>query len=465
MLFKRIVLSILVLTLGGALSLAQFSKPVGKQYNTIHYLKSFDTSLLKTNIGVIGFDYSQSEPATYFKKFGGNTIEAIDIVLTQYPLDLEDWIIPIDTLIKRRLNQLEVLGVSVDLKNTFVRLVFQDACMTEASAKKHFHGIILYPENNFVNEDFLGIEIYPGRIYPRSKACGSRWTKTMSIVNYQNSIWICNQNIGVFQSSDSGLSFQPRNKGLSHEGGTQTLLVFKGELYMASNMEGIFRFNPKSGEWDQVIQLHMDEKQVWHLFTNGEKIYATINFDGLYGSLDGRTWNRIPVVVNENGKQQEIKVIGMATMFFRGEHIYLTSGKKLYHSRDDGKTWRNIRLPFENEIVVTRYMGGNDSLLFLAADFKGFYVSKNNGLTWERLMPKEGMDVTSVYLFDNHILFLGGRDLRAILDGREYLILDEPVQAISVFDDFYLVGSANGVVYRIRKNYVQNYLKGALQGN
>jgi hypothetical protein len=72
-------------------------------------------------------------------------VQKVDLVYTKYPKDKKDWITPYDSLLHRRIREVRRLVPEIT-DTTQWNIILQTNCTDEDSAKKMFHGAVVYFE-------------------------------------------------------------------------------------------------------------------------------------------------------------------------------------------------------------------------------------------------------------------------------------------------------------------------------
>jgi photosystem II stability/assembly factor-like uncharacterized protein len=128
------------------------------------------------------------------------------------------------------------------------------------------------------------------------------------------------------------------------------------------------------------------------------------------GTVNGNVWRSL-----DDGKNWSKIMAGLPQAFVtrltasptNPKRVYITlngyrendSSPKIYRSEDNGTTWKGIsgdlpKFGINDIYVLPNQKGTKDSLLFAASD-AGVYISKNDGVKWERLGA--GMPLVAVY--------------------------------------------------------------------
>ncbi|TMI97094.1 MAG: T9SS type A sorting domain-containing protein [Bacteroidetes bacterium] len=215
-----------------------------------------------------------------------------------------------------------------------------------------------------------------------SKDEGQTWDSTATIpspplinniIVYKDELYAASAPSGVFKSSDGGLTWQNIRTGLLFPD-ISDFCEFKGDLYAATLGNSVYKLDPVS-------------KNKWLFFGNGlsdlsanlnciagnsNALVAGTNANGIYDYLpaNSTTWEErlLSGQISPNEKAYDI-VTAHDTLF------YASGGGRFYMSTDDGFTWQRIgnSLPTaatnivnaKQALIKTRYIfNGSSNTLF-----------------------------------------------------------------------------------------------------
>jgi len=177
----------------------------------------------------------------------------------------------------------------------------------------------------------------------------------------------------VYRSADTGLNWDERNQGLP--GGYRTVALFfdrfSGWLYAGTEGQGIYLSEDGGRQWIQVLGAG---HSVWVFAQdpNNPILYAGTD-QGVYKSLDGRTWTRTSL----REATRAIAVDGYGIVYAG------TEWRGVYRSGDQGRSWR----PWSEGLgqVWVQSLAVDHACNLIYAGLRKEGVSP--GGVWERLLP------------------------------------------------------------------------------
>ena len=232
--------------------------------------------------------------------------------------------------------------------------------------------------------------LYAGgkRIIYVSKDEGQTWDSTNiipspalinNIIVYKDELYAASAPSGVFKSPDGGLTWQKINTGLLFPD-ISDFCEFKGDLYAATLGNSVYKLDPvNKNKWIFFGNGLSDlSANVNCIAGNGNSLVAGTNANGIYDYLpaNSTTWEErlLSGQISPNEKAYDI-VTGNDTLF------YASGGGRFYMSTDDGLTWQRIgnSLPSaatnivnaKQALIKTRYIfNGSSNTLF-------YYIKKD----------------------------------------------------------------------------------------
>ena len=267
----------------------------------------------------------------------------------------------------------------------------------------------------------------------------------------QNSNIIYHAGNVVFKSSDKGNNWEiisgdlTRNEKNKHgEGGTPyTNEAAGGENY---NTIMSLAISKKDGD---VIWAGTDDGLI-HLTRNGGKNWINITPKGLKPGII----NSIDLSEFKEGKAY------ITVMRYK----FMDMKPYVYKTEDYGKNWKLISYGIEGENNFVRVVRADKKIkgLLYAGTETGFFISKNDGVIWEKLQ----LNLPVVPIND---LFIRNNDLIAATAGRSFWVLDNlsPLQELNVPEEPKIITESNvkrfigGYIEKsVEKNLGQNPLPG-----
>lgn len=254
-----------------------------------------------------------------------------------------------------------------------------------------------------------------------------------------------------------------------------------GDLFLASSMDGIYRYRPSSGEWKEVNRGLTNRGGNLIAHPNGA-VYAA-GYQGIaYFTKDkGKTWDRsttidrVPIAIYPTGEivtESHTSRDGGSTWEpiylpsgYRGStligpqgKLYIADNQNLYVSSDTGKSWISIlgATNFISAMVVDRkgaIVVGVDSLGSI-----GVERSTDGGTTWSLRPISEKVTVLAADSTGNLVAATDRGIYRSTDDGDTWNLTAAPVipftsLVVSHGGEIY-AGSSNQGVYRSTDNGV-----------
>ncbi|MFA6571469.1 MAG: YCF48-related protein [Bacteroidota bacterium] len=268
-----------------------------------------------------------------------------------------------------------------------------------------------------VNEYTLLLGDSHGMIY-RSSDGGNTWNKgtkpgsthldILSLIVDSNITYTSAYDGGIFYSKDYGMSWYQNVRGSPD---VNTFAKYKNYI-LAGDKGGIWGTSDEGQSWkDFGLQGYF----VRSLYTNNEKIYASAGYSGLFATSDeGANWkniglkgvshitdaivikntifvlvsNRLYISKDNTDTWREISnnfpnrdTLGyMFSITSNKNTIYLCGWNALYSSKDEGESWYSISGGLPDSSFYSLTFIGNDLYVYTRI---GLFISKNNGNSWE----------------------------------------------------------------------------------
>ncbi|MGA3286131.1 MAG: YCF48-related protein [Bacteroidota bacterium] len=222
---------------------------------------------------------------------------------------------------------------------------------------------------------------------------------------------------GISRSTDNGKTFKDVVSGLSTPEPNNLQPLPNGDM-LVSTGNGLFYLPQGGTTWYCV---GFKNNQVKYTTVTGEYVFVSVNFgyederNGMYRTNLREIQALIPKKIVESEMWQEIgkPLDGKPRLFSidKSGTIWLANDNgKLARSTDQGMNWTTSKLPDEFiQSLITDTVG---KTIFLGS-YDGFFQSKNNGETWEKILYMKQNDelrdpyVHNVFLDNDGALFLG----------------------------------------------------------
>jgi hypothetical protein len=178
---------------------------------------------------------------------------------------------------------------------------------------------------------------------------------------------------GVRMSTDGGLSWMPRNNGLS-DALISSLAVCGTDLFAGTRDSGVFRSTNDGADWI-AVNSGLTGRSVNCLFVNGTNLFAGTKKGACLSANNGDSW----VSVN-NGLTDSV-IYSFAS---NGANLFAASRWSVFHSTDLGGTWNEKALFWDMRSFCSDGMtifAGSCASGSSSTDFK-VQLSADNGTTW-----------------------------------------------------------------------------------
>lgn len=216
----------------------------------------------------------------------------------------------------------------------------------------------------------------------------------------------------IYSSSDGGLNWVIKNKGLPLIAKVNTIYGDEDYLYAGLTQFGVFRSDDHGDSWEE-INNGLSETGNWvrDLYAEDGLLYAAVEQQGVYISSDqGNNW-----ILKNNGL--EGAALRVASIMVYNDTLFAATPLGAYRFENDGDLW----IPSSSGIPVDKVYSidivKNDNNLFVAV-LDGIFRSSDAGLNWTRV--GDGIFNTGVYS-----ITVFGNDLYAGTNGRVYYSSDE----------------------------------------
>ncbi len=231
-----------------------------------------------------------------------------------------------------------------------------------------------------------------------------------------NDVWVTSDASGIFKSENDGLSWQPRNNGLSNEG-----------LNIANIKHPVFFYRIP------MLQLEIDP-------TNSQNMYAFSDYCFVRSRDGGKHWDK--TLINTTARDLKMRGAEKSYRFcldpsVSGRIFLMRYNGDFFQSNDYGKSfhkissikgtrplWYGLQIFDYKTLKVDPFSPvDNRTLYFCCGD--GFYISKDNGKNWVKKV--DGLHYTECISFDylnkdnklQLFMTIPGRSLRRV-KGKRY---------------------------------------------
>lgn len=251
------------------------------------------------------------------------------------------------------------------------------------------------------------------------------------ISNNQGELIVSTNQFGVVFSSDDGISWVPKNNGITYFTSYNLAIDFNYNIYRTplsykSTDNGNTWINISNGINDilqsRIFAVGPDNS----IFTEG---LSSNNFtpSGPYKSTnEGNSWITLGAIASNN--YRGIKAFGFGidgSLFVAtwGDNPIFDYG--VYKSSDGGFNW--VEITTFTKKNVNKIVTNNNGKIFIADDTRGIYVSQDNGNSWvQKNNGLSNLSVRDIFItYQNHIyLATGSGVFKSTNDGENWQMVD-----------------------------------------
>lgn len=274
------------------------------------------------------------------------------------------------------------------------------------------------------------------------------------IIGFENKIFLVS-NEGIKYSDNFGLNWEVKNNGLNN--GNITKLFNAGQyLFVINEGSGLFRSSDKGNNWER-INSNVTSIYLKNIVEVNNKLYVLRLYENkIYKSTNyGNTWTVLNIELNQSA--------GFRNLITNNNDLFLATTNGLFISKNEGLTWNKFSGSALNDgnLNIEKICVIDSVILFTTGFFpRRFYRSEDYGLTWEVIENEvTNFGVFNIFKSKDKILFLrtsiSSRVFYSIDLGRTWLEVPQNFYNIVDFVDYnnhYIFCSVDRV-YTINKNY------------
>lgn len=279
--------------------------------------------------------------------------------------------------------------------------------------------------------------------------CFSQWTLTPNFGAYyvvdlavkDNFIFASADTIGVFRSSDNGLSWTAVNSGFTHRS-IPSIAKNSSDLF-GSAYSGVYRSSNNGSNWS-FLNNGLIGGPIVKVITDGNNIYAAYGLAGVYRSTNnGNSWSRFALGEGDL----------MYTLHSQDNVIYISVANTIYRTTDNGLTFQNAVNGITN--LNVRSLSSYQSDIY-AGTFGGVFHSTNYGNLWtgasigltdttiNEIINKEEVVIAGTRSGGIFVSVNKGQSWSAVNTG----LTEYNISALAANDTYLFAGTTTGRVWR-----------------
>ncbi len=230
-----------------------------------------------------------------------------------------------------------------------------------------------------------------------------------------------------------------QDKNLTGGSIMEDIIEFKGDLYLATYTDGIFRSSDNGNSW---THLNMPQNfRIVSMTVHKDQLIGVV-YGHTYLSSDGNNWTDLPAP-----KAFLNQVIS------DGSNLYIVSRfNGVFKSDDDGTTWEEIN---NDETASGIYaIAKHNNVLFAGGNSGAFFRSSDEGQVWEKIQLDSQYPVSEIYLRDgNPYITVQEAILKSENNGDDWTNITASDPSIYLTTPMYMDDAAiflnnNGTIYK-----------------
>lgn len=198
--------------------------------------------------------------------------------------------------------------------------------------------------------------------------------KIESFGNNSNYIFAGTSNQGVFRSADGGLNWTLINAGISPLNSLQvtSIINVNDDMYLGTG-DGVYKSTNHGDSWDFIFNPGLNISTHALDYDNGVLVTG-VSGTGIYISKDfGATWTLVSTLgINTATDYKSIEIIGNTI-------IVSTNNSEIFMSPDLGASWNNRSILGEFSTISDLQLFNNQ---LYAGTSRGLFISDNLGVNW-----------------------------------------------------------------------------------
>ncbi len=184
------------------------------------------------------------------------------------------------------------------------------------------------------------------------------------------------QNGVVYQSRDLGFSWAPAEAGLPADMNVNYMGALDGRILLGTRNYGLYQSDASGANWRPSADIpFLWFKKITTLYVADRELYAGLNGEGLYKSLDGgNVWLSMSEKLPEKAVWAVLK---------RDNVLMAGTDNGIFKSADDGKTWQKVCA--EGPVSSLAEQDG----VWFGGTLHGVVRSRDGGASWERVLSDD----------------------------------------------------------------------------
>lgn len=200
-----------------------------------------------------------------------------------------------------------------------------------------------------------------------------------------DNIWLGTAISGPFVSTDKGLSWQARNRGIginSTSAYNISSFVRKGSFLFASTLgDAVYRSADNGLNWSRFATgLTGSALNVSRVLVAGNNLVAITSAGAFVSANDGVTWNNAGASLPG---AECVASIEMGGKMYIG--YYYSSVGMLYSSDDEGLSWNPVNVPMTSSNWYSTALAQQGNRLYVCLNGRDVFYSENEGQTYTAL--------------------------------------------------------------------------------
>jgi photosystem II stability/assembly factor-like uncharacterized protein len=203
-------------------------------------------------------------------------------------------------------------------------------------------------------------------------------------------IWVGTAISGPFVSTDKGLTWQSRNRGIGINSTTAyniSSFTRKGSFLFASTLgDGVYRSADNGLNWSRFATgLSGSSLNVSRVLTVGNNLVAITPSGAFVSANDGVTWNNVGATLPSTECLASIEFGGKTYIGY-----YYSMTGMLYSTDDEGLTWNAVNVPMGSSNWYSTALAAQGNRVYVCVNGRDVFYTENEGQTYTALPAAPG---------------------------------------------------------------------------